>query len=99
MANNHVDISVPGCGHKRLAELEDILSHDMHEPVYGRVALWSEVKMIIKPVDIVVPDCVYDNFIAQVMALPEKKRKMWRGKLEDKWGTITAVVLLLLAGV
>ena len=46
----------------------------------------------MEPMEIVVPDCVYDNFMAQVTALPEKKRKMWRGKLEDKWGTITKCV-------
>ena len=42
------DLSLPGCGHSRLAELEDILSHDMYEPVHGRVALWGEVEMILQ---------------------------------------------------
>ena len=39
-----------------------------------------------------VPDCTYDDYMAQVMGLPEKKRKMWRGKLEDKRGTITKCI-------
>lgn len=41
---------------------------------------------------ILVPDSDYDNFMAQVFALPEKKRKKWRGKLEDKWGTKTTCI-------
>ena len=34
-------------GHTRLAELEELLSHDKYEPIPGRVLLWKEVAAIL----------------------------------------------------
>jgi hypothetical protein len=38
----------PGHGHSRLAELEEILSHDVYDPVQGRDALWAELVTILE---------------------------------------------------
>ena len=33
-----------------------------------------------------ITDCIYDKFMEEIMALPPKKRKNWKGTLTDKWG-------------
>ena len=69
------NLSLPGCGHARLAELEVLLSHDQYEPVHGRVALWEEVVEILKanPVlrtTLIIPNAAGDGgFIEEQNAL------------------------------
>ena len=46
----------------------------------------------LPPRTIAVPDTVYDAFMVEVMALPQKKRNKWHNSLTDKWGTRTKCV-------
>ncbi|MGZ0214251.1 MAG: hypothetical protein ACKVI4_17365, partial [Actinomycetales bacterium] len=41
-------LALPGCGDARLAELEELLSHDQWYPVDDREALWSELEQLLK---------------------------------------------------
>ena len=34
----------------------------------------------------------YDSLMGEVMAIPEKKRKLWKGNIKDRFGTLTRCV-------
>ena len=56
--------------------------HSITQPIE-----WATVNM-----DIAVSQQTYDTFMAEIMALPPKKRLKWKAHLMDKFGVITRCI-------